>query len=105
MKKVLFEERDKLDLEHEKIMLDFNDDFVSIYNDDLLVEKVKNLYPIKYIKKLYIGESFGHYSLKSSICYALLGVKSSPLHSDTFDFYDGVLVNGYNYFISLLNID
>ena len=105
VKKVLFEERDKLDLEHEKIMLDFNDDFVSIYNDDLLVEKVKNLYPIKYIKKLYIGESFGHYSLKSSICYALLGVKSSPLHSDTFDFYDGVLVNGYNYFISLLNID
>ena len=94
-----------MDVEHKMITLDFNDDFVATYNDDALVDKVKKLYPIRYIKRLYIGESFGHYSLKSSICYALLGIKASPLHSDTFDFDDRVLVVGYNYFLSLLNID
>ena len=105
VKRILFEERDKIDKKHEKIVLDFNDNYMVTYNDDDLIDKVKKLYPIKYIKKLYIGESFGHYSLKSSLCYALLGIKANPLHSDKFDFDDRVLVVGYNYFLSLLNID
>ena len=105
IKKILFNERDKIDPTHEKIRLDFNDNYMVTYNDDFLVEKVKKLYPVKYIKKLYIGESFGYYSLTSSLCYALLGIKSSPLHSDKFNFDDRLLVVGYNYFLSLLNID
>ena len=76
-----------------------------VYNDPFLVEKIKKIHCAQDINKLYIGESFGFYQKYSMCAYALLGIDSSSLHSDNFDFDDSVLIYGFNYFKSLLNIE
>ena len=101
IKKVINEES----LLFKNVDVTFKDDFCSLYNDPTLLIKIKKIYDVKDTSIKYISDSFAFYKNKSKICYALLGVNSSPLHSNIFNFDENVLTRGYNYFLSLLNIE
>lgn len=72
------------------------------------VEVLKQVAHVEEAQGRYTAEDFAFYAKKISGCMAWLGVMDdkhhSPLHSDTFDFDENVLVVGLNTFNKLANI-
>lgn len=87
-----------------KIKINFNDDFAPVINDKKLIELVKKHYDIKLTSRKIIGDDFAQYHTKCLTGYFLLGINSSFLHSANFSFDEKVLLNGLNFYQSILNI-
>lgn len=87
-----------------QIKINFNDDFAPVINDKRLIELVKKHYDIKLTSRKIIGDDFAQYHTKCLTGYFLLGINSSFLHSANFSFDEKVLLNGLNFYQSILNI-
>lgn len=76
-----------------------------LVNDKRCVRKMMVLTDAEYIDGRYTAEDFAFYTEKVPGCMCWLGIRdekhTSPLHSDTFDFDESVLVKGIAAFIAV----
>lgn len=87
-----------------QIDIGFNDDFDPVINDAELLTLVQRKYQIFKTEPKIIGDDFSQYQRTTKTGYFLLGIDSDFLHECTFNFNEKVLLNGYRFFVSLLNI-
>ena len=84
--------------------LKINDNYKVVFNSNALYEKAKKIIPIYNTDKKLIGDDFCHYQDLCPCLYILLGIDSSPLHSETFLFNEHVLNIGLDNLKKLLFI-
>lgn len=80
-----------------------------LVNHKQCVRKLKKITETVEMKARYTAEDFAYYLKEIPGCMAWLGVKDekhvAPLHSDTFDFDESILLKGARLFVELANLE
>lgn len=87
-----------------QIFLKYNDNYQAVFNDYHLFYAAKKHLPIYYTNIKLIGDDFCHYQKLCPCLYLLLGINSDPLHSETFNFNENVLIKGLKALVKLLSL-
>lgn len=84
--------------------ISYSNGYPPLWNDAQLVEQIQTVYPITLLEKpSLLSEDFAFYAEAVPSVFLYVGTgNTTPLHADTFDFDEGILVAGVNLYTSLL---
>lgn len=113
LKKMLFDEAKKYEAEYKvKFVIDINEGYEAVINDEKLVKKVETHvltkgYKLNILNKPVLqAEDFGCYTKYVPAVFFFLGLgKTEALHTDHFDFDSSLLENGLNFYKMLLDLE
>ena len=113
LKKMLFDEAKKYEAEYKvKFVIDINEGYEAVINDEKLVKKVETHvltkgYKLNILNKPVLqAEDFGCYTKYVPAVFFFLGLgKTEALHTDHFNFDSSLLENGLNFYKMLLDLE
>ena len=113
LKKMLFDEAKKYGAEYKvKFVIDINEGYEAVINDEKLVKKVETHvltkgYKLNILNKPVLqAEDFGCYTKYVPAVFFFLGLgKTEALHTDHFNFDSSLLENGLNFYKMLLDLE